>query len=110
VFSSALGLFVSVLAAFQSVLQFYLALTHHLAPLYLFSFNAVIALFWIVVIAIGWNPTGWWYDERTGGYSLGISGWLYNYSNDWATDSVTGGVSPTLALAVGFGVMAIVSL
>lgn len=65
---------------------------------------------WIVVIAIGWNPTNWTYDPSTETATPNISGWLYTYSGDWAQDSVGYGVGATLALAMGFAVMSIVSL
>jgi len=67
-------------------------------------------ILWIVVIAIGWNPTNWSYDPSTGAATPNISGWLYTYSSYWAEDSFAYGVGATLALAMGFAVMSIVSL
>lgn len=65
---------------------------------------------WIVVIAIGWDPTYWSYNPSTGTATPNISGWLYQYSSYWAQDSFGYGVGATLALAMGFAVMSIVSL
>jgi len=105
----AFGLGVAVIAMIQSSLQLFIFYRHHLSPLSLGILNAVIMVLWIVDIAIGWNPTNWSYDPNTGIGTPNVLGWLYAYSIDWADESVTTGIGPTLALAMGFAVMSIVS-
>lgn len=78
--------------------------------MHLLVFNSIVMVLWIVVIAIGWNPTNWSYDPSTGIGTPDISGWLYNYSGYWSADSIGVGIGPTLALAMGFAVMSIISL
>lgn len=94
----------------QSSLQLFLFYQHHISPFHLCIFNAVVMVLWIVVIAIAWNPTNWSYNTSTGALTPNISGWLYTYSGYWAQDSVGYGVGATLALAMGFAVMSIISL
>jgi hypothetical protein len=101
---------VAVIGMIQSSLQLFLFYQHHISPIYLCIFNAVVMVLWTVVIAIGWNPTNWSYDPSTEIATPNISGWLYTYSGYWVQDSVAYGVGATLALAMGFAVMSIVSL
>lgn len=107
---SALGLGVAVIGMMQSSAQLFLFYRHQISPLRLSIFNAVVMVLWIVVIAIGWNPTYWTFDPATGLSTPNISGWLYTYSAYWTQESVSNGVSPTLQLAMGFAVMSIISL
>lgn len=93
-----------------SSLQLLLFTRNRISPLRLFCFCAPVVVLWIVVIAIGWNPTNYTYDASTDLYTPNISGWLYNYSGYWYQDSIQYGVGATLALAMGFAVMSIVSL
>jgi hypothetical protein len=101
---------VAVIGMTQSSLQLFLFYKHHISPLILCIFNAIVMVLWILVIAIGWNPTYWSYDPTTGLATPNISGWLYTYSSYWAQDSVGYGVGATLQFAMGFAVMSIISL
>ena len=100
----------AVIGMVQSSLQLFLFCQQRLSPLLLSVFNAIVMVLWIVIIAIGWNPTNWSYNPYTGIGTPDISGWLYNYSGDWVEDSIGSGIGPTLALAMGFAVMSIISL
>lgn len=105
----ALGLVVAVVAIVQATIQLLSFYHHNLSPLRLAILNAVVMVLWIVVLAIGWNPTGYTYDEDTGTSVPNISGWLYTYAGYWVDESYRKGISPTLALAMGFSVMSLIS-
>lgn len=107
---SALGLGVAIIAMIQSSVQVFKFYRHHISPALLSILNATVMLLWIVVIVIGWNPTSYSYDELTGISTPDVMGWLYAYSEYWYSESLYTGVGVTLALAMGFAVMSIVSL
>jgi hypothetical protein len=107
---SALGLGVATIATIQSSAQLFKFYQHNISPALLAILNAAVMVLWIVVIAIGWNPTNYTYDEFTGIGTPNVMGWLYAYSGYWYDESIYMGVGVTLALAMGFAVMSIASL
>lgn len=107
---SALGLGVATIAMIQSSVQLFKFYRHHISPARLSILNAIVMTLWIVVIAIGWNPTNYTYDDFTGISTPNVTGWLYAYSGYWYQESYYKGIGITLALAMGFAVMSIASL